>query len=99
MLGGILEGKSGRIVLVVFSRAGDGQLGEITHKKCALMVAKDGGWTGHVLNFKLVGLVALDGQVCQFEEGWRLVGVTKGVLALAELEDEEAEQHHRLHFE
>jgi len=99
VLGGILERKSRRIVLVVFSRAGEGELGEITHKKCAVVVAEDGDWTGHVLDFKLVGLVGLDGQVCQFEEGGGLVGVTKGVLALAELEDEEAEQHHRLHFE
>lgn len=99
VLRGVLERKPGRIVLIMLPLTHKREPREIAIEKSAVAVSDDGDGTGLVLNFKLVGPVALDGQLCQFDQSCGFVGVAEGVLAVAELEDEQAEQHRRPHFE
>lgn len=99
VLRGVLERKPSRIILIMPPLTDQREPREIAMEKCAVTVSDYSDSTRPVLNFKLVGLVALDRQLRQLDQSCRLVGITEGVLAVTELEDEQAEQHHRLHFE
>jgi hypothetical protein len=99
MLGGVFEGEAGRGVLIVPSLSGNGDFGEVALQEGAIGVAEEGDGGGLVLNFKLVGVIPFYWQVCQLEEDGRVIAVADRVLSVADLEDQQAEQKHRSHFE
>jgi hypothetical protein len=99
MLCGVFEGEPCGVVLIMLALSCDGESGEVAIEEGAVVVAGDSDGVRVVLNFKLVGLVLFGWEVAQLDEGGRLVGEADGVLPVAELEDQQADQHNRLHFE